>query len=384
MKITLLTDGVSPYVIGGMQRHSALLAQHLVRAGVNVDLCHTAHDPEAVEQAKCLAGFPEDVRKKIGNVFVEYPKCGKLPGHYLRDSYKYSQALLEKYLLKSTKVDFIYAQGQTGRAFVEAKHAGIKLPPIGINAHGYEMFQWASDFRTKMAYWMLQSTFKQLSLDADYVFSFSGKIREIVEHRIGVQCQQIIEVPNGVEKSWLADTVSPIREKIGFVFIGRYERRKGVPDLVNAALLLAGENCEIHFIGPIPSSFQVEHSSIHYHGKTTNSKRIQDILDGCDVLVCPSYAEGMPTVILEAMARGLAIIATDVGAVRELVGPNNGVLMVEAGGDPLIKAMDLMLHLDSDKLQAMKQRSLDKVAGYSWDNVARMTIGEIQEKLSSQ
>ena len=41
-------------------------------------------------------------------------------------------------------------------------------------------------------------------------------------------------------------------------------------------------------------------------------------LDECDVLLLPSLSEGMPTVVLEAMARGLKIIGTDVGAMSEL------------------------------------------------------------------
>ena len=49
--------------------------------------------------------------------------------------------------------------------------------------------------------------------------------------------------------------------------------------------------------------------------------------DSCDILLCPSYSEGMPNVILEAMSRGLAIIATNVGAIRLLVSEDNGVLL---------------------------------------------------------
>ena len=40
MRIALLTDGIYPYVMGGMQRHSYYLAKYLARAGVHVDLYH--------------------------------------------------------------------------------------------------------------------------------------------------------------------------------------------------------------------------------------------------------------------------------------------------------------------------------------------------------
>jgi len=386
MKIALLTDGVSPFVMGGMQRHSALLAQHLVSAGVDVDLYHTAQGTEAIQSAKCLGGFPEDVGETIGNVFVEYPVRGKLPGHYLRDSAEYSRRLLQQFQKHDRgSSDFIYAQGQTGRAFIESKRSGIKLPPIGINAHGYEMFQWAGGLRTHLEHIMLRPAFRRLSLKADYVFSFSGKVREIIEEQIGVPEQKIIQLPNAVDGDWVVNCSKPAGDKrLRFVFIGRDERRKGVPDILQAINFLTDEGFEFHFVGPIPISSRIESASVFYHGKINDNAELQGILDRCDVLVCPSYAEGMPTVILEAMARGLAIIATDVGAVTELVGTDNGVLMAEAGVAPLKEAMNILLKMDSDSLQKMKQSSLNKVANYTWDRVAQLTIAEIEEKLSKR
>jgi len=384
MKIALLTDGVSPFVMGGMQRHSALLAQHLARLGVQVDLYHTAHDPEAIDRARRLDGFTDEVRNSIRNYYIEYPKRGRMPGHYLRESYNYSKALLAEYRKNNSAVDFIYAQGQTGRAFIEAKRSGVDLPCIGVNAHGYEMFQWAANLRAEIEYWMLRPTFIKLSLNADYVFSFSSKIRDIVEGQLGVPDQRIIEVPNAIDCDWIVTRALPKNGRLRFLFIGRYERRKGVPDILQVFPLLGDESFEFHFVGPIPNASRIEGPSIYYHGMINDSGELQNILDHSDVLVCPSYAEGMPTVILEAMARGLAIIATDVGAVSELVDTDNGVLMAEAGVDPLKIAMEFMLQLNSEQLQKMKQRSLDKVASYTWDRVARMTIDKIHEKLSNQ
>ena len=53
----------------------------------------------------------------------------------------------------------------------------------------------------------------------------------------------------------------------------------------------------------------------------------------------PSLSEGMPTVILEAMARGKAVIATDVGAVSELVSEENGVLIQAGSVEELSNAL---------------------------------------------
>ena len=82
-------------------------------------------------------------------------------------------------------------------------------------------------------------------------------------------------------------------------------------------------------MGNIPKDYQIrtEKIKIVYHGVIVDDLQKQKVYDNCDVLVCPSFSEGMPNVILEAMSRGLAIIATDVGAISEMVCPSNGILL---------------------------------------------------------
>ena len=70
MKIALITDGLQPYVMGGMQRHSSMLVQHLPAHGVELVVFHTAHSESVIAAAKALAGFPEAVKANIEHVFV--------------------------------------------------------------------------------------------------------------------------------------------------------------------------------------------------------------------------------------------------------------------------------------------------------------------------
>ena len=70
-------------------------------------------------------------------------------------------------------------------------------------------------------------------------------------------------------------------------------------------------------------------------------------------MVCPSYSEGMPNVILEAMARGLAIIATDVGAIAEMVDSTNGILMAN-NKSPLIMSSIMAIISNKNKLNFQK------------------------------
>lgn len=105
------------------------------------------------------------------------------------------------------------------------------------------------------------------------------------------------------------------------------------------------KNFEFHFIGPIPAKAKIINSQVIYHGEIRTESKIRKIISNCDVLVCPSYSEGMPTVISEAM--GLAIIATDVGAVQEMV-DGNGWLIHNSRPKTIQKALIKAFHISND------------------------------------
>lgn len=359
-----------------------MLAIEMARLGADVSLFHTVRDSADRSAAESLEGFPVDAVPRLRSFVVDYPIPGRFPGHYVGDSWRYSRRLLERYRAERVSVDFIYAQGLTGLAFVEARRTSRRLlPPVGVNQHGYEMFQPTADFKSYLQQLMLRGTFARLARDADCVFSFPGKIRSIVRKRCGVPDDRIIEVPNAIDASWIRADRPPPKEKRRFVFIGRHERRKGVPELVRAIKLCEVNNAEFHFIGPIPKELQLDRSSVIYHGPVSDTIRIQQLLDACDVLVCPSYAEGMPTVVLEAMARGLAIIATDVGATREWVDENNGVLLASPAAPSIARALTQLNTLPQSTLADLQLASIRKARECTWPHAASKTVHAIRSML---
>ena len=384
MRIALVTDGLHPYVMGGMQRHSTMLAQHLPAHGVELVVFHTAYSKETIAEAKVLSGFPDEVKKRIKHIFVEYPKRGRLPGHYIRDNYRYSQRVLEAYLQLNKQFDFIYAKGLTGHAFVEAKKEGMALPPIGMKAHGYEMFQRAANLRVKLEHLLLRPSFAKLTRDSDFVFSYGGKISEILRERLRVADERIIEIPTGIDPSWLVDSIRPVAsDKRRFIFLGRYERRKGIEELHAVLSGWTGPEIEFVFIGPIPKEKQLNLPWAQYRGSVSDPGALKAELDQGEVLVCPSYSEGMPNVIMEAMARGLAIIATDVGAVASVVDATNGILVERLSIKALKSSIQQISFLPDEELSTMKSASLKRVSNYTWGRVSLDVVENIRSAVSS-
>jgi len=377
MHIALVTDGMHPFVIGGMQRHSRMLAEHLARHGSSLTVLHTVLDPSRAEAAKQLVGFPDDLRDRVSAVFVPYPRVWRYPGHYLPEQAEYSRRCLQHLIDSGCHADFIYAQGLTGRAFQIAKRRGLPLPPVGVNTHGYEMYQRAADWRTELKSLLVRRAFRRVNLEADYVFSFSGKIREIAMKRVGVPAQRIIEVPNAIDGAWIREAVPPSTSRRAFVFIGRNDRRKGVPELLAACKVLPSTGWSLEVIGPIQALPGTDLSRVRFLGPVTDSAQLQERLDRSDCLVCPSFAEGMPTVILEAMARGLAIIATDVGATREIVDRANGVLIPFPTIAGIAGAMQSFINAPSVEIDQMKLASLQRSRSYTWERVSKLLLDRI-------
>ena len=381
LHVALLADGVYPYRLGGIQRHTRMLALHFAKAGVQVTLLHSADTPELRARAEALDDFPAEARSKIKSLVVVPPKAGRYPGHYLHDCQRYSRVLLDRYREENVGADFVYAQGLTGIAFGAARRGATDLPPVGVNQHGYEMFQKAANLRAWLEQFVLRGQVVALDRSADVVFTFPRKIRAIVERRCKVPSERLVEVPNAIDGSWIVAHRPAPTAKRRFLFIGRHERRKGVPELLEAIAPLRASGVEFHFVGPIPEQLRLKRDDVVYHGTVTDTATLQGILDSSDVLLCPSFAEGMPTVVLEAMARGLAVIATDVGATAEWVGADNGVLLPFPDVGALRTAIERCIAMPVSELHRLQAASIAKARECTWALVTAKTITAIQARI---
>jgi len=382
LHVALLADGVYPYRLGGIQRHTRMLALHFAKAGVRVSLLHSADTPELRARAEALDDFPAEARSRIRSLVVVPPRPGRYPGHYLHDCQRYSRILLERYREENVGADFVYAQGLTGIAFGAARRRGATdLPPVGVNQHGYEMFQKAANLRAWLEQFVLRGQVVALDRSADVVFTFPRKIREIIERRCRVPAERLVEVPNAIDGSWIVTNRPAPTAKRRFLFIGRHERRKGVPELLEAIAPLRAQGVEFHFVGPIPEPLRLKRDDVVYHGTVTDTAKLQGILDSGDVLLCPSFAEGMPTVVLEAMARGLAVIATDVGATAEWVDAKNGILLPHPDVGALRTAIERFIGMPAGELHRLQLASIAKARECTWDLVTAKTIAAIQARI---
>lgn len=374
MRIALVTDGIYPFVTGGMQRHSYLLCKYL-SVNHSIDLYHFKKN-EVSDTIKEL--FP-DSHVAIREFVLPYNDAMKYPFHYLFSQKYYSNQVYSAFN-SVEKPDLIICKGFTGWRFLREKKMGKLEIPVLLNFHGMEMFQKAFTIREKIVQYIFKKIVRQQLHESDYCFSYGGEITRILTDDAGVPSQKIIEFPACIESIQINHQSKSFVGKIQFCFVGRFERRKGIKELNQALLaLIPGNNFVFHFIGDIPPEHQVNADFIFYHGKMNSMSQINAVLDQCDVLVCPSWSEGMPNVILEAMSRGVAVAATRVGAVETLVNASTGWIIKGNSPNHIISALSEILSASSDLILKKKQNAQRHILNnFIWEN----KINEMERLLS--
>lgn len=185
--------------------------------------------------------------------------------------------------------------------------------------------------------------------------------------RIGVPYEKIFINPYGTNALPEMETRPQNRgvKKCRFLFAGSVIGRKGVPLLLEAWAKVASPFTELTIAGDTtgmpPGVPNLD--NVRFLGRLSR-KEMASAFQKNDVFVFPSYAEGMPLVVLEAMAAGLPVIATPVaeGVVQSCV---NGILIPFDAPNVLAEAM-IQLATDPIKRTNLGQAAKQTASEFSW------------------
>ncbi|MEQ9483724.1 glycosyltransferase [Coleofasciculus sp. F4-SAH-05] len=186
------------------------------------------------------------------------------------------------------------------------------------------------------------------------------------------QWSKIHIVHCGVDETFLRQSPIPVPESPHLVCIGRLSEQKGHLLLIEAAGLLAAEGLpfKIVLVGDGELRPEIENritqlgleDKVEITGWLSNDQVQKQIL-ASRVVVLPSFAEGLPVVIMEALALARPVISTYVAGIPELVEPGVCGWLVPAGSvTALTDAMRTALQLPVDKLEQMGKAGAERVA----------------------
>lgn len=227
--------------------------------------------------------------------------------------------------------------------------------------------------------------------EADLVLTVSEHLRRTVI-RMDVPTERVRAVPNGCDTSVfhrgepdLARRELGIEESASLVlYVGRLDLAKGLDELVRATAQIASQapTLQLVLVGDGPARAQLEFLAmelgiaelVRFVGPCPSSE-VARWMRAANVFALPSYCEGCPNVVLEALSCGLPVVATDVGGIPELVDEKCGILVHPQDPVALANALSIALNRfwDRDQISKKMQRG--------WDLVAEETVDACRSAL---
>ncbi len=229
---------------------------------------------------------------------------------------------------------------------------------------------------------------------ADFVLTVSEALRAKVL-QMGIAPSKVRASLNGCDQSifFLSDQMQA-RADLGLeaqkrylLFVGRLEASKGLRELVRATAAVSRSIENVHLImigeGPLRTELetlvlnqQIQHK-VTFVG-TLSTQELGQWYAASDVLALPSYNEGCPNVVMEAINSGRPVVATRVGGVPELVTSNCGILVRTRDVAALTKALEEAL------VRKWDHAAIARSGHRSWEDVADELFTVCEEVLARQ
>lgn len=260
--------------------------------------------------------------------------------------------------LLNQKIDVVHIQISDGGSIIRKAICCIVAflfnKPVLMHTHGAEFPLTYAKFPKRV-----QQLLNKLFQRCQGFIVLSESWQDYYVLNLGLNTKQVIVLPNPCE---LPTEVHERKNQtqISLVFCGRVGQRKGTFDLIKAfanlpdhqrkctRLIIAGDG-EIEKAQQLAANLNLA-DQVTFLGWINSEKR-DEVLSQANVFILPSYNEGLPLAILEAMGWGLPIIATPVGGIPELVISNqNGLLVTPGNVQQLSSAMELLIENENLRL----------------------------------
>lgn len=302
---------------------------------------------------------------------------------YLHGFFLFLSVLFILGWVRKGRFEVIFGSWVYPDGFVSVLLAKIFRIPVFIKVHGSDINVFSRDSlrRYQIAYALKSCSFV-LSVSEDL------KKKMIL---LGVPENKINVIYNGVDKEIFRPMpVNQCRESLGLgqnlkliLFVGNIIESKGIRELMEAFLILdtRHKNLAMVVIGDGSGRKMLERkysdrlndSGVMFTGRL-DLEEISMYMSASDILCLPSYNEGVPNVLLESMACGIPVVATNVGGIPEIITDDDGVLVEPENIDDLARGLEFALQKKWDKTKIVKS-----AMKYSWEENINKIDKEIRK-----
>jgi len=324
---------------------------------------------------------------EVGGLPVWYPRYPYLPlvGREFHGQlyYRGTRKAIGR-IMDDWSPDIIYVTWTWPDAFAAGLIARDHRLPYVVKVHGTDINEYL-DYRVRKK--RILSALNK----ASGIVSVSDALKDVMSGQ-GVDVDKIHVIYNGVDrKLYRPQSKSESRLRLGItadeptvVFIGNLKPVKGLDQLLKAFKELHGrnQNVRLHIIGRGPLESDLRKQSINlgleeqvrFEGEQSPVE-VARWMSAADVLCLPSINEGVPNVLLEAMACGTPVVASRVGGIPEIVDRGRCGFLVKPGfPDKLAEALEKSLNREWEHNEIRKHTE-----PFTWENNADR-LREVLEK----
>lgn len=213
----------------------------------------------------------------------------------------------------------------------------------------------------------------------DVVVALSRSWKQFFEYEF--HSSNVVVIPNVIAyPQFIPRSISFAKVRVEALFLGLLDRNKGIFNILEMInqyqgelrgrfLLHIGGNGKTEEVGRLIAEYGIG-DIVQFEGWVRGEKKIE-LLNRSDFYLLPSYNEGLPISILEAMSYRLPIVASPVGGIPEIVEEGvNGFLVQPGDNESLYRAISQLIE-KPDQRKVMGERSWEKVQPYLPINVEK-------------
>ena len=383
LKILVFSPFYPPH-IGGLESHADEFNRNIARHGVDVTV-FTPHLPTDAPETEIIQGNIRIIRFPAWEPIHNYPLPKYAPFFLTSKFFRIFLSLREErpdIIISRTR---FFATSLFALAYAKAQG----LPLVHIE-HGSDYASFNGSWKTFLGKcydhvfgWMglrfADRVIANSQASAKFVKKLSGR-DAIVIYR-GTKTQ-IIEQCDPNQKM-----VEAYQGKTIIAFIGRLIDGKGTRDLIIALARLKRTDIITFIIGGGPEETHLKkmttkhrlENQVIFFGNLPFEKAL-GVLKTADIVVNPSYTEGLPTSVTEAALCRKAIIATDVGGTREVIsGSGDGFLIPPRRPELIAEKIGYLLDHPNERERLGKNAYAEVSEKFSWDRASDHYIEILSE-----
>jgi glycosyltransferase involved in cell wall biosynthesis len=251
-------------------------------------------------------------------------------------------------------------------------HANAAAAAVSLFARNVRLIQSIQTTQPEPKWhWKVQ---KLAGRAAEKIVVPSPSVATVAREWCDVPSKKVVIIPNALDPNDFAGLeIPPEKPEFPVGFLGRLDPIKRIPDLVKA--LRDVPRAHLHIFGEGPERTEIERtatplglmSRLTLHGAVDGP---QEALSKIRLLVLPSAAEGFGLVLIEAMAAGIPVVATDVPGIRDVIKDGiTGLLVPLAQPRKLADAINRLIADPSLRNRLIEAGAADVRERFTWDVV---------------